>query len=235
MAPPMPSRSSTAPASRLAVNTPDQKVEWESVPVADLTALRVGTVDQTLLQPAGDDTRIDWGHLYVAAPAGSHGCGRGAGRPLHEVCGPGNDCRRRTTLACRVPPLTAQPVLAIRILSGQVDAKPVLVTSSSPTTRSMRSSSSVKNCDLTGGEMARPRRTCCRPPSGITPVLFDDVSVRHRAHGRPDPGRGERYARMRRSPIARRWRAAGWRPMPTSSRSSSPRRIAATAASPRST
>ena len=31
--------------------------------------LRVGTVDQTLLQPAGDDTRIDWGHAYVAAPA----------------------------------------------------------------------------------------------------------------------------------------------------------------------
>jgi hypothetical protein len=53
----------------LAVNTPDQKVEWARSAVDGLTLLRVGTVDQTLLQPAGDDTRIDWGHAYVAAPA----------------------------------------------------------------------------------------------------------------------------------------------------------------------
>jgi Domain of unknown function (DUF4965)/Domain of unknown function (DUF5127)/Domain of unknown function (DUF1793)/Domain of unknown function (DUF4964) len=53
----------------LAVNTPAQKVEWRRESLGDLTALRAGTVDQTLLQPAGDDTRIDWGHVYVAAPA----------------------------------------------------------------------------------------------------------------------------------------------------------------------
>ena len=56
-------------SSLLAVNTADQKVVWDRVPVAGLNALRVGTVDQTLLQPAGDDTRIDWGYLYAAAPA----------------------------------------------------------------------------------------------------------------------------------------------------------------------
>jgi hypothetical protein len=53
----------------LAVNEPGQKVEWDRPAVDGLTALRVGTVDQTLLQPAGDDTRIDWGYAYVAAPA----------------------------------------------------------------------------------------------------------------------------------------------------------------------
>ncbi len=53
----------------LAVNSPEQEVEWARIPVRGLTALRVGTVDQTLLQPAGDETRIDWGYAYAAAPS----------------------------------------------------------------------------------------------------------------------------------------------------------------------
>jgi Domain of unknown function (DUF4965)/Domain of unknown function (DUF5127)/Domain of unknown function (DUF1793)/Domain of unknown function (DUF4964) len=56
-------------SGHLAVNAPSQKVEWSRPACGGLTALRVGTVDQTLLQPAGDDTRIDWGYAYVAAPA----------------------------------------------------------------------------------------------------------------------------------------------------------------------
>ncbi len=52
----------------LAVNAPAQQVEWRREAMGNLTALRAGTVDQTLLQPAGDDTRIDWGYVYVAAP-----------------------------------------------------------------------------------------------------------------------------------------------------------------------
>jgi Domain of unknown function (DUF4965)/Domain of unknown function (DUF5127)/Domain of unknown function (DUF1793)/Domain of unknown function (DUF4964) len=53
----------------LAVNTPAQKVEWARQTMGPLVALRAGTVDQTLLQPAGDETRIDWGYVYTAAPA----------------------------------------------------------------------------------------------------------------------------------------------------------------------
>ena len=41
----------------LAVNVPGQQVEWDRPAFDGLTALRVGTVDQTMLQPAGDDTR----------------------------------------------------------------------------------------------------------------------------------------------------------------------------------
>ena len=60
-------------SSLLAVNSPDQKATaWARTTTDGLDmVLRVGTVDQTLLQPAGDDTRIDWGHAYVAALAGS--------------------------------------------------------------------------------------------------------------------------------------------------------------------
>ena len=54
-------------SSQLAVNAPDQKVDWARETMGDLTALRVGTVDQPVLAPAGDDTRIDWGYAYLAA------------------------------------------------------------------------------------------------------------------------------------------------------------------------
>ena len=52
----------------LAVHQPQQKVEWARENIGGLTALRVGTIDQTLLRPAGDDTRIDWGYAYASAP-----------------------------------------------------------------------------------------------------------------------------------------------------------------------
>jgi hypothetical protein len=54
-------------SSQLVVNTPSQKVEWARQTIGDLTALRVGTVDQPMLQRMGDDTRIDWGYAYMAA------------------------------------------------------------------------------------------------------------------------------------------------------------------------
>ncbi len=53
----------------LAVNTPDQAVGWQRETMGPLTALRCGTQAQTLFSPAGDDTRIDWGYVYAAAPA----------------------------------------------------------------------------------------------------------------------------------------------------------------------
>jgi Domain of unknown function (DUF5127)/Domain of unknown function (DUF4964) len=53
----------------LTVDSPEQKVEWARETFGRLTSLRVGTVDQTLLRPAGDDRRIDWGYAYAAAPS----------------------------------------------------------------------------------------------------------------------------------------------------------------------
>lgn len=44
-----------------------QKVTWNRVAAGNLTALRMGSVDQPVLAKRGDDLRIDWGHLYVAA------------------------------------------------------------------------------------------------------------------------------------------------------------------------
>jgi hypothetical protein len=53
-----------------AVNAADQKVAWGRAQAGGLDALRIGTVEQPVLAKAGDNLRIDWGHLYVAAPRG---------------------------------------------------------------------------------------------------------------------------------------------------------------------
>ncbi|HEX3725908.1 MAG TPA: DUF4965 domain-containing protein, partial [Pirellulales bacterium] len=54
-----------------AVNQPSQPVSMSRAAAQGLDAMRVGTVDQRVLATKGDDVRIDWGYLYVAAPAHS--------------------------------------------------------------------------------------------------------------------------------------------------------------------
>src|SRR5205814_6945661 len=56
--------------AELTVNTPDQRVVGERARVPGLEVVRCGSEDQPVLAKAGDDLRIDWGYLYLAAPAG---------------------------------------------------------------------------------------------------------------------------------------------------------------------
>jgi len=55
-------------SAELAVNTPNQEVVWSAEEMGDLVAGRIGSKDQPILAKRGDDIRIDWGYLYVAAP-----------------------------------------------------------------------------------------------------------------------------------------------------------------------
>ncbi|RYG64018.1 DUF5127 domain-containing protein, partial [bacterium] len=48
-------------------NANSQQVTWNRASAGNLTALRIGSVDQPLLARRGDDVRIDWGYLYLAA------------------------------------------------------------------------------------------------------------------------------------------------------------------------
>lgn len=55
-------------SSNLCVNTPKQEVKAERLDYKNLSLLKVGSVEQPLLQKKGDNVRIDWGYLYVAIP-----------------------------------------------------------------------------------------------------------------------------------------------------------------------
>ena len=57
-------------SAELVVNTMDQLVQWSRFKLGDATVLRMGSRDQPVLQKSGDNLRIDWGYLYVAAPPG---------------------------------------------------------------------------------------------------------------------------------------------------------------------
>ena len=54
--------------SEIAVNTPDQAVNFQKAGSSGINAWRVGTVEQPILKKKGDDLRIDWGFLYIASP-----------------------------------------------------------------------------------------------------------------------------------------------------------------------
>jgi hypothetical protein len=52
----------------LAVNQPYQSVQASAYSANGLNVLKAGTKEQPLLQKKGDNLRIDWGYVYVAAP-----------------------------------------------------------------------------------------------------------------------------------------------------------------------
>lgn len=56
-------------SSDLAVNTPTQEVTAKKGSLNNgMSILRAGTTAQPLLKKTGDDVRIDWGFVYIAAP-----------------------------------------------------------------------------------------------------------------------------------------------------------------------
>jgi hypothetical protein len=60
-----------------AVNTVAEEVAWQRLTVPGLCAMRVGTTLQPVLKSKGDDHRVNWGHLLVAAPTGQAAGGIG--------------------------------------------------------------------------------------------------------------------------------------------------------------
>jgi Domain of unknown function (DUF4965)/Domain of unknown function (DUF1793)/Domain of unknown function (DUF5127)/Domain of unknown function (DUF4964) len=55
-------------SAQLAVETGGQQVVASRLQANGFSALRLGSMEQPVLQKAGDFTRIDWGYLYVVAP-----------------------------------------------------------------------------------------------------------------------------------------------------------------------
>ncbi len=60
--------------AELVVHSPKtEKVTWSSEKFGDISALKVGSVDQPVLRRKGDAVRINWGYDYVAVPASQNG------------------------------------------------------------------------------------------------------------------------------------------------------------------
>ena len=57
-------------SGQLAVETSTQQVVASRLHFGGVTALRIGSQQQPILQKSGDFIRIDWGYLYVTAPSG---------------------------------------------------------------------------------------------------------------------------------------------------------------------
>src|SRR6218665_361278 len=58
-------------AGSIAANSPRQNLEAAAADQKGLSVLKAGTKDQQVLAKKGDDLRIDWGYLYLAAPTGA--------------------------------------------------------------------------------------------------------------------------------------------------------------------
>ncbi len=59
-------------SAALAVNTADQPVTWSRFQLSGMEAMRLGSQQQPVLEKDGDNLRIDWGYLYIAAGSDAH-------------------------------------------------------------------------------------------------------------------------------------------------------------------
>jgi len=78
-----------------------EAVVWEAVKFGDVEALRVGSVEQPVLQMKGDGVRINWGYLYLAAAESQQGTMQI--QPAEAA---------RSAWGKRLPAVTAAPVAA---------------------------------------------------------------------------------------------------------------------------
>jgi hypothetical protein len=69
-------------SSQLVVNDNNELVEWSRASAGQLTTLRVGTKAQPILGSSGDDHRINWGYVYVAASTKQSAAAIGANQTL---------------------------------------------------------------------------------------------------------------------------------------------------------
>jgi hypothetical protein len=111
--------------AQLVVNTEDEPVVWRQEKVDGLDALRMGTATQPVLKKSGDDLRIDWGYLYVAAPGGqsTHSAVADLGRVIRTFAAKGSlpEQDARVTRA----PRYRMPAMAVAFDLGEVGAEPI--------------------------------------------------------------------------------------------------------------
>ena len=107
------------------VNTPDQQVAWAREKMEGLSVLRMGSKDQPVLAKRGDDLRIDWGYLYVAAPeAATTRCAVASHKAAREGFAAGKALPDRDDDRMPRPAQDDWPVTAFTFDVGTVGAPP---------------------------------------------------------------------------------------------------------------
>lgn len=107
-------------AAEWAVNTPDQPVTWSRPNIAGLVVLRTGAARQRILARKGDDLRIEWGYLYLAAPATQNGQATAAAPAATRRAFATGEALPGPVAAASPLPASEAPVLALAFDLGQV-------------------------------------------------------------------------------------------------------------------
>ncbi len=102
-------------------NANNETVAWEPVQFGDISALKVGSVDQPVAEMKGDGVRIDWGYLYLAAEKS-----QGAKMQIQPAAAARDAWGKMLpTLAVRPTIAKDAPVLSATIELGQVGSQGV--------------------------------------------------------------------------------------------------------------
>jgi hypothetical protein len=112
-------------SSALAVNKTDEKVACARDKSGPLTILRAGTEAQPVLGSSGDDHRIDWGYVYVAARTRQADSVIGGNEALPQAFVRDGEIPAQDDSRLPRPVADEEPALAFLFHLGQVDAKPV--------------------------------------------------------------------------------------------------------------
>ncbi len=112
-------------SAELTVNTPDQQVQGEREEHDSLTAIRIGSVEQPVLAKKGDDIRIDWGFLYVAASNSDAPTMALAGRDRMHRLFVRDGCGSLAGLTAPLPAEAGSIAGAVALDLGAVAAQPV--------------------------------------------------------------------------------------------------------------
>jgi hypothetical protein len=107
------------------VDSPNQQVVWARYHLPGLHVMRTGSAAQPMLGRAGDNLRIEWGYMYMAAPA-EHAttclCHAEAARERFARHG---DLPQADDLAMPCPATSGWPTMATAMDFGKLSAKPV--------------------------------------------------------------------------------------------------------------
>ncbi len=111
--------------AQFVVNTEDEPVGWQHEETGGLSVLRMGTEAQPVLKKSGDDVRIDWGYLYVAAPNAQspHSVVANVGSVIGTFARTGSLPPADTRMPR--PPHDHMPAMAVAFDLGNVGADPV--------------------------------------------------------------------------------------------------------------